>query len=63
MTARIAFVLAVVLALVLTYPEARTETILLVAYAALHALARYGHEATTKYYAERRRRILTGQRP
>lgn len=63
MTARVAFIAAVVLALFFTYAESRTWVILLVAYAAVHALARYGHEATTKYYAERHRRILAGQRP
>jgi hypothetical protein len=63
MTPRIAFVLTVVLALFFTYAESRTWVILLVAYAAVHALVRYGSEATLLYYDERRRRILAGQRP
>lgn len=63
MIGRAAFVLAVVLAQIFIYAEARTAMILLVAYAIVHTLAYYGRDATTKYYDERRRRILAGDRP
>lgn len=63
MTARVAFIATIVLSLFFTYAESRTWVILLAAYAAVHALVRYGHEATLLYYDERRRRILAGGRP
>lgn len=63
MTARIVFIATIVLALFFTYAESRTWVILLVAYAIIHAIVRYGSEATLLYYDERRRRILAGQRP